>query len=541
MAEAPDNTETSALGDISHRRDHGTPQLELRGITKQYPGVLANDNISLAVAPGGVHALLGENGAGKSTLVKIIYGVVKPDAGEILWNGEPTVIQNPAHARRLGIGMVFQHFNLFDTLTVAENISLGMEGAGDLKSLAGRVSEISERYGLPINPHQHVHALSVGERQRVEIVRCLLQNPKLLIMDEPTSVLTPQEVEKLFVTLKRLGSEGCSILYISHKLEEIRELCDDATVLRGGKVVAVCDPRNETPKSLAEMMIGSEIPVIDRAAQASGGRARLEVTKLSLPSDDPFGTTLKEIDLTVRGGEVLGIAGVAGNGQKEFLMALSGEKPVADNDAVKIDGKSCGRIGPAARRALGLAFVPEERLGRGAVPEMSLAKNALLTGYRTGMVRNGLIQFGRIADYASNVRQAYDVKSAGVEAEARSLSGGNLQKFIIGREIGLDPGLLLLAYPTWGVDVGAATTIHRAIMELKKSGTAVLVVSEDLDELFDICDRLAVIAEGRLSSVVNNGEVTIEEIGLWMSGDFDARTGSSGKDAAPHAEAADAH
>jgi simple sugar transport system ATP-binding protein len=380
----------------------------------------------------------------------------------------------------------------------------------------------------------------VGERQRVEIVRCLLQNPKLLIMDEPTSVLTPQEVEKLFVTLKRLGSEGCSILYISHKLEEIRELCDDATVLRGGKVVAVCDPRNETPKSLAEMMIGSEIPVIDRAAQASGGAPRLEVTKLSLPSDDPFGTTLKDIDLTVRGGEVLGIAGVAGNGQKEFLMALSGEKPVADNDAVKIDGKSCGRIGPAARRALGLAFVPEERLGRGAVPEMSLAKNALLTGYRTGMVRNGLIQFARIADYAGKVREAYDVKSAGVEAEARSLSGGNLQKFIIGREIGLEPGLLLLAYPTWGVDVGAATTIHRAVMELKKSGTAVLVVSEDLDELFEICDRLAVIAEGRLSPVVNNGEITIEEIGLWMSGDFAARTEGGGT-APSQTEAADAH
>jgi ABC-type uncharacterized transport system ATPase subunit len=517
---------------------HGPAQLELRGITKQYPGVLANDNISLAVAPGGVHALLGENGAGKSTLVKIIYGVVKPDAGEILWDGVPTVIQNPAHARRLGIGMVFQHFNLFDTLTVAENISLGMEGAGDLKSLAGRVSEISERYGLPINPHQHVHALSVGERQRVEIVRCLLQTPKLLIMDEPTSVLTPQEVEKLFVTLKRLGSEGCSILYISHKLEEIRELCDDATVLRGGKVVATCDPRNETPKSLAEMMIGSEIPVIDRAGRSEAGPPRLEVSKLSLASDDPFGTTLKEIDLTVRGGEVLGIAGVAGNGQKEFLMALSGEKPVPDNNAVKIDGKACGRIGPAARRALGLAFVPEERLGRGAVPEMSLAKNALLTGYRTDMVRHGLIQFDQIADYAGRVRQAYDVKSAGIEAEARSLSGGNLQKFIIGREIGLDPGLLILAYPTWGVDVGAATTIHRAIMELKSSGAAILVVSEDLDELFEICDRLAVIAEGRLSPVVNNGDITIEEIGLWMSGDFAARTGG---DATPQAEAADAH
>jgi len=523
MATAATTTSADKKGNGAQSRH----QLELRGITKQYPGVLANDNISLAIEAGGVHALLGENGAGKSTLVKIIYGVVKPDAGEILWDGTSTVIANPAHARRLGIGMVFQHFNLFDTLTVAENISLGMEGAGDLKSLATRVSDISERYGLPIKPHQHVHALSVGERQRVEIVRCLLQDPKLLIMDEPTSVLTPQEVDKLFVTLKRLGSEGCSILYISHKLEEIRELCDDATVLRGGKVVATCDPRNETPKTLAEMMIGSEIPVVDRSGKASAGEPRLEVNKLSLASDDPFGTTLQDIDLTVRAGEVLGIAGVAGNGQKELLMALSGEKPVRDSEAVRIDGKACGRLGPSARRGQGLAFVPEERLGRGAVPEMSLAKNALLTGHRTGMVSMGLIQFDRIADYASKIREDYNVKAPNVESEARSLSGGNLQKFIIGREIGLEPGVLMLAYPTWGVDVGAATTIHRAIIALKESGAAILVVSEDLDELFEICDRLAVIAEGKLSPVVNNGEVSIEEIGLWMSGDFDAGGKSS--------------
>jgi simple sugar transport system ATP-binding protein len=512
--------------------DKTAPQLELRGITKRYPGVLANDDISLTVAKGGVHALLGENGAGKSTLVKIIYGVVKPDAGEIVWEGAPTQIHNPAHARRLGVGMVFQHFNLFDTLTVAENISLGMDDAGDLKTLSGRISEVSERYGLPIDPRRHVHALSVGERQRVEIVRCLLQNPKLLIMDEPTSVLTPQEVDKLFETLRRLSQEGRSILYISHKLEEIRELCDDATVLRGGRVTAVCDPRKETANSLAEMMIGSEIPVVERSGGTKPGKPRLEVKGLNLPSHDPFGTSLKDIQMSVRAGEIVGIAGVAGNGQREFLMALSGEEVVRDNDAVRIDGHPVGRMKPAGRRSLGLAFVPEERLGRGAVPEMSLAENALLTGHRTGLVRRGLIRFERTAGFAGKVRSDFDVKAAGVEAEARSLSGGNLQKFIIGREIGLQPGLLILAYPTWGVDVGAATTIHRAIMALKAIDTAVLIVSEDLDELFEICDRIAVIAGGRLSPLRNNAEASAQELGLWMGGEFgDQPTGEEASDA----------
>ncbi len=498
----------------------GAPQLELIGISKAYPGVVANDDISLSVMPGEVHALLGENGAGKSTLVKIIYGVVRADAGEVHWQGAPVNIHSPSEARALGIGMVFQHFNLFETLTVAENISLGMDNPGDLKSLSGRVSEVSERYGLPVDPRRHVHALSVGERQRVEIVRCLLQNPKLLIMDEPTSVLTPQEVDKLFATLRRLGEEGRSILYISHKLEEIRELCDDATVLRGGRVAAVCKPREETARSLAEMMIGSEIPVVERPGGTEPGKPRLEVKGLNLPSHDPFGTSLKDIQMTVRAGEIVGIAGVAGNGQREFLMALSGEEVVRDNDAVRIDGHPVGRMHPAGRRARGLAFVPEERLGRGAVPEMSLAKNALLTGHRTGLVGRGLIRFGLTDDFAGKVRSDFDVKAAGVEAEARSLSGGNLQKFIIGREIGLEPGLLILAYPTWGVDVGAATTIHRAIMALKAARTAVLIVSEDLDELFEICDRIAVIAGGRLSPLRDSAEASAQELGLWMSGEF---------------------
>jgi general nucleoside transport system ATP-binding protein len=499
----------------------GTPQLELKGIVKQYPGCLANDHVDLVVMPGEIHALLGENGAGKSTLVKIIYGVVKADAGEILWQGRPVEISSPGEARALGIGMVFQHFNLFETLTVAENISLGLDEAHDLATLTSEIAEISNRYGLPINPRQHVHALSVGERQRVEIIRCLLQNPKMLIMDEPTSVLTPQEVARLFETLKRLASEGCSILYISHKLDEIRELCQAATVLRLGKVTARCDPRHETPRSLAEMMIGSELPVCQRTGGAGLGDVRLAVDGLSLVSPDPHGTSLADIRFTVRRGEIFGIAGVAGNGQKELLAALNGELIAPAPGAISLGGTPVGRMGPAERRRLGLAFVPEERLGRGTVPEMSLARNALLTAYQRGLLNGGFIDFAATDAYAAKVRDGYDVRSSGIEAEARSLSGGNLQKFIIGREVMQAPELLVLGHPTWGVDVGAATTIHQALVDMARDGASIVVVSEDLDELFEICDTVAVIAGGRLSPARPVAETTVEEVGVWMSGQFD--------------------
>ncbi len=502
-------------------------QLELTGITKQYPGVLANDHIDLAIASGEVHALLGENGAGKSTLVKMIYGVVRADEGEIRWGGEPVKITSPSQARALGIGMVFQHFNLFETLTVAENISLGIDEEHDLKQLTSEIEEISEKYGLPLNPHQHVHALSVGERQRVEIIRCLVQDPKLLIMDEPTSVLTPQEVEKLFETLRRLSSEGCSILYISHKLDEIQALCDRATVLRHGKVTATCNPKEETPKSLAEMMIGSELPVCKRTAQARDSEVRLVVRNLTIPSPDPHGTDLKSINVTVHRGEVLGIAGVAGNGQKEFLAALNGEIMAAQG-RIELNGAEISKVGPTERRARGLAFVPEERLGRGAVPDMSLSNNALLTGYREDMLSNGFIRFDKVRSYATAIRERFDVRSSGIEAEARSLSGGNLQKFIMGREIMMNPQLLILGHPTWGVDVGAATTIHQEIVDLAAKGTSVVVASEDLDELFEICDSIAVIAEGRLSPVKRTSETNVEEVGLWMSGQFEAGEGEVG-------------
>ena len=493
-------------------------RLELEGITKIYPSVIANENVSLKVRRGEIHAVLGENGAGKSTLMKMIYGVSHPDAGQMKWEGETVHVENPAHARSLGIGMVFQHFSLFETLNVVENVALALPGNPDLGELAEQITEVSNRYGLPVDPQRLVHALSVGERQRVEIIRCLLQNPKLLIMDEPTSVLTPQAVRKLFDTLRQLAEEGCSILYISHKLDEIQELCHVATVLRDGKVTGDCIPSEETPKSMASMMIGKELPVPEHAAPESLGEVRLRLNRLSRASDDPFGTDLQDIDLEVNSGEILGIAGVSGNGQQELLLALSGEDPVGDNDAIEICGQVAGRASPGLRRKLGMGFVPEERLGRGAVPQMSLTENALLTAHRRDMLKHGMIRFDQVTGFARQCIEQFNVKCGGEEHAANSLSGGNLQKFIMGREILLAPDLLVVSQPTWGVDVGAAAFIRQELIDLRKKGTAILVISEELEELFEISDRIAVIANGRLSPAKKLADTNIDEIGVWMSG-----------------------
>jgi simple sugar transport system ATP-binding protein len=492
------------------------PRLALRGIVKRYPGVLANDHVDLDVLPGEIHAVLGENGAGKSTLMKIIYGIVKPDAGTIRWEGASAHIGNPAQARKLGIGMVFQHFSLFDTLTVADNIRLAVDPAHAV-DLPARIRDVSQRYGLALDPVRHIHTMSVGERQRVEIIRCLLQEPRLLIMDEPTSVLTPQAVLRLFDTLRTLAAEGCSILYISHKLDEIRALCHRATVLRAGRVSGQCDPREETTASLARMMIGGDLPH-PRHRDAAAGSPALVVETLDVRADDPFGTTLRAISFTVRSGEIVGIAGVSGNGQRELLTALSGERTLARAEPITLCGTPAGRLGPSERRGLGLAFVPEERLGRGAVPEMSLADNALLTTRGRSLVAHGLIRGDGVRAYALQTIAAFGVKANGPDAAARSLSGGNLQKFIVGREIGQRPKVLIAAQPTWGVDVGASAQIRQALIDLRDGGVAVLVISEELDELFEICDRLAVIAQGRLSPAKSIHETSAEEIGLLMAG-----------------------
>ncbi len=496
------------------------PLLQLAGIVKRFPGCLANDHVDLAIRPGEIHALLGENGAGKSTLVKIIYGVLRPDEGEIRWQGQPVEIASPAAARKLGIGMVFQHFSLFEALTVGENIALGLNDAAQRRDLRQRIAAVSASYGLALDADRSVHDLSVGERQRIEIVRCLLQDPRLLIMDEPTSVLTPQEVERLFETLRRLAGEGRAILYISHKLDEIRALCERATIMRLGRVVAECDPRRDSARRLAELMIGNELkPPAHGKKESRAGQPRLLVQHLSLRSDQQFGTDLKDINLSVAGGEILGIGGVAGNGQAELMAALTGETLSERADAVIIDGTPAGRLGPGPRRAAGAAFVPEERNGHGAVRDMSLGDNAFLSGHRRlRLVRHGLIDGRGTERFADKVIRGFDVRTSGARAEARSLSGGNLQKFIVGREILQAPGVLVVAQPTWGVDAGATAAIHQALLDLADAGSAVLIISQDLDEIFAICDRIAVIYQGRLSPARPVAAATVEEIGLLMGG-----------------------
>jgi simple sugar transport system ATP-binding protein len=501
------------------------PRLQLSRISKRYPGCLANDAIDLTIAPGEIHALLGENGAGKSTLMKIIYGVVQADAGEVFWHGQPVTLRNPAQARELGIGMVFQHFSLFETLTVAQNIALAMgPTAGTPQQLERKIKEVSKRYGMALEPQRLVHSLSIGERQRVEIIRCLMQDIRLLILDEPTSVLTPQEAEDLFVTLRRLAAEGCSILFISHKLAEVRALCHSATVLRGGRVAGHCVPADYSDRQLARLMVGDAAELITDYPKVTGSDVFLHMQGLSWHNPDPFGCSLKAIDLAVRSGEIVGIAGVAGNGQDELLALLSGEERLARNDAasIRFGDEAVAHLPPDARRQRGLAFVPAERLGHGAVPDLSLADNALLTAFQQGLVSNGLIQRGKVVALAQDIIRRFGVKAAGTQAPARSLSGGNLQKFILGREILQQPKLLVAAHPTWGVDVGAAATIHRALIALRDAGAAILVISEDLDELFQISDRLGALCGGQLSPLKATVDTRLTDVGGWMTGQFDA-------------------
>ena len=493
------------------------PRLEVHGIRKEFPGCLANDDITLSIMPGEIHALLGENGAGKSTLAKIVYGLIYADAGVIRWNGMPVAITSPAVARRLGIGMVFQHFSLFDSLTVAENIALGIKDRGPLRQLSSRVADVAARYGLDIAPDRPVHELSVGERQRVEIIRCLLQDPSLLILDEPTAVLTPQESEILFETLRRLVAEGRSIVYISHRLEEIRVLCDRATILRGGRIVHECDPRVETAARLAALMVGNEIAIVDRRPSRCSGPVCLAVLGLSVPADGPFGTMLQDLHFEVRAGEIVGIAGVAGNGQRELLQSLLGEVRTAAS-AISFNGEAVGDLGPKRRRARGMVFVPEERMNQGAIAELTLAENAFLTGYRTRkLVERGLIRAASTRRFADEIIKSFRVVAGGTRAHARSLSGGNLQKFIVGREMLQAPQLLIAASPTWGVDAAAAAAIRQSLADLAAKGAAVLIVSQDLEELLQISDRIAVLAKGRLSGAMPPGEATPERVGLLMA------------------------
>jgi general nucleoside transport system ATP-binding protein len=496
------------------------PQLEARNIVKQFGTLQANDDVSLRVMPGEIHAFLGENGAGKSTLVKMIYGALQPTSGEFYWQGKRVNLANPAEARKLGIGMVFQHFSLFEALTVAENIALAIDGPFDLAGLSKRISQVSGEYGLPIDPVAVVGDLSVGERQRIEIVRCLLQNPKLLIMDEPTSVLTPQEAEQLFVVLKRLAAQGCAVLYISHRLEEVKGLCTAATILRHGKVVASVDPRLESAGSLARLMVGAEVQAVKHSRVFMRGRDRLVLNDLSLVGDGAFAVALKNISLKVYASEVVAIAGVAGNGQGELFAALSGERLLKSSAMLLADGVEIGHLDVNARRKAGMAFVAEERLGHGAVPNLPLSTNMVLTRHadNKAIAHRGLVNRAQADLAKERIVSTYDVRKGKADPEARALSGGNLQKFVMGRELDRKPGILIVNQPTWGVDAGAAAAIRQALVDLARTGSAVLVISQDLDEIFEIADRIAVMSRGQLSDAKPAQDLTREAIGLLMAG-----------------------
>jgi general nucleoside transport system ATP-binding protein len=514
--------------------------LALRGLTKSFGPLKACDGIDLSIGQGEIHALLGENGAGKSTLVKMLFGVLAPDGGEIAWKGRPVSIRSPFEARRLGVGMVFQHFSLFEALTVAENIALSLDESVSIARIADEARTLSDAYGLPLDPGAHVADLSVGERQRIEIVRTLLQNPELVILDEPTSVLTPQEADRLFETLEKLRGEGRSILYISHRLEEVRRLCDRATVLRHGKVVATCDPRQETVASLARMMVGGEVAIVHNEANEAGGDVLLETRRLDAAARSPFAVKLSGIDIQVRAGEVLAIAGVAGNGQSELFDALSGEMTVQRADAVRIAGQDVGRKGISARRLLGCGFVPEERHGHAAVSAMRLSENLVLARHRSdakAFLSGGLARVIRrdaVRAATKRIAAAMDVRKSGEDPHASALSGGNLQKFIVGRELDRQPRVLVVNQPTWGVDAGAASRIRQSLVDLARAGSAVVVISQDLDEIFEVAHKIAVIHHGRLSAPEPAATMTRERIGLLMGGAAPEAEG-------PPAEAAHAH
>jgi simple sugar transport system ATP-binding protein len=497
----------------------GVPLVALRGIVKRFGTLTANDHIDLDIREGEIHALLGENGAGKSTLVKILDGLLQPNEGEILWQGRPVTLASPSDAAALGIGMVFQHFSLFDNLTVAENIAVTLPSDMGRGELAERIAAVGSRYGLALEPGRPVWTLSAGERQRIEIVRALLREPKLLILDEPTSVLTPQEADTLFGTLERLAAGGCALLYITHRLEEVKRLCQRATVLRSGKVVAACDPREESVSRLAALMVGSEVTQVRPAAAHALGEVRFALQGLDLQPDDLHGVALQEASLAVRGGEIVGIAGVAGNGQAELFAAMSGETLAQSAEAVAIDGVAVGREGIDARRRRNAAFVPEERNGHAAAPRFTLSENIVLSRHATGgVVRGGFVDSRAARAVAAAVIKAFDVRKGREDPPAGTLSGGNLQKFVVGREILREPGVLVVNQPTWGVDAGAAATIRQALIDLAGRGAAVVVISQDLDEIFAIADRIAVIHDGRLSAPAPAREISRESIGLLMAG-----------------------
>jgi simple sugar transport system ATP-binding protein len=492
----------------------GAPLIVLKGIRKVFPGVVANDDVDLDLRAGEIHALIGENGAGKSTLMRVLYGMYGADGGTILVKGETVKISSPRHALALGIGMVHQHFVLVDRFTVTENIILGSEGGAllDLEDSAKKVDELARTYGFTINPKALVESLSVGQEQRVEILKALYRGVEVLILDEPTAVLTPSETRELFVQLKNLKAAGKTIVFISHKLDEVLEIADRITVLRRGKVVGETSPKETTKQKLAEMMVGR--PVLFRLDKPTTelGEPVLEIRDISL------GSTLNEVDLAVHAGEILGVAGVEGNGQLELAEVIMGlHKP--DSGAVLVGGNDVTKMSCAERREVGVAYVPEDRHGRGLVLDMTLWENTALgrQGRPQYSTRLGVLLIRKIKELAARLIKEFDVRARTITVQTATLSGGNQQKLILARELEDDPLLLIAHQPTRGLDVGAIEFVWKQILDQKAAGRAVLLISAELDEIYALSDRIVTIYEGRLTGEFTP-EATPEQIGLGMTG-----------------------
>ncbi len=494
--------------------------LEMRGITKRFPGVLANDHVSFDVRAGEVHTLLGENGAGKSTLMKILFGLYRADEGEILFNGKPLQISSPSAAIAAGIGMIHQHFMLVPILTVTENVALGLSSSGlrpDLADVEDRVRALADEYGLQVDPRAEVWQLAVGERQRVEILKALYREARLLVLDEPTAVLTPQEVDDFFVTLRKLAEDGRGLIFISHKLHEVLALSDRITVLRDGRVTGHTTPAETSRQQLAEMMVGRPVKLAPDKPEVEFGEARLTIHDLSVRGDRDH-TAVDGVSFEVRAGEILGIAGVSGNGQRELAEAVAGLRP-PDQGSIRLDGVEVAGASPREIRAAGLAYVPEERMRDGAIGAFTVSENLMLLDHDSpAYSRRGWLDLGSLNERAEQLVERFAVKTPSVHTATRSLSGGNIQKVILAREITSGPAVLLAAQPTRGVDIGAAEYIHHQLVEQRGAGTAIVVISEDLDEVLALADRVAVMFEGRIVGVADRADCTPEGLGLLMAG-----------------------
>ncbi len=497
------------------------PMLEMRGITKRFPGVLASDSVDFSAWAGEVHTLLGENGAGKSTLMKILFGLYRPDEGEILLHGKPSEVHSPASAIAHGIGMIHQHFMLVPSLTVVENVALGLKPGRrvglDLDSVAQRIVELSDTYGLHVDPWARIWQLSVGERQRVEIIKALYRDAQLLVLDEPTAVLTPQEVDELFVILRGMCERGRALIFISHKLHEVMELSDRITVLRDGRVVGETTPDQTSPEGLAQMMVGRPVKMAPDKDEIEPGPALLTIEGLTVRGDRDQ-VAVDALDLEVHSGEILGIAGVSGNGQRELAEAIAGLREV-ESGRIELDGHDITGAEPNTVRRAGLSYVPEERMKEGAVGDFTVAENLMLLNHAEEQYcRHGVLRFGPMREHCSELVRNYRVKTPSLNTTVKSLSGGNIQKLILARELAAAPKVLLAAQPTRGVDIGAAEYIHDQLVKRRSEGMGILLISEDLDEVLGLSDRIAVMFEGRIVGIVDRADAKVEELGLLMAG-----------------------